>query len=401
LVLSTQRLLRVDSATKNNISNRRDHSECIRTTPGKDNHSVRSRCDPQMRRVDPPQHRLITSSNAGRVINVLQGEIAHCTSSQADILVSDEATTCHIVALWSRYIDSKSDEGQDSTEFNGNVLATLTHIDRPGYKGCVRNAIDEHIKYHSVQSRQITDDDDTEDVINSCAHQASFEKGIIDISIHILGGFDDQDSRSIEIASSVLQTLAAVSSECNYNAARRRLPQVHMALKTCAVASANDDGTRCPLGRGLGLEVESGSVFLAEVADDRAAVNGSVSAQGPEVTLRSVRLWASSFHLPRSEQETRLIVIHRPDSEFLCVESFFFDHHSNAQRLLDLRSDEKLLHITSTSPDVEKPNFVAKVRESLTYMNQNKSKNVFPLGQAINFERVGLNGWINVAINKI
>ena len=406
LVLSTQRLLHVDSATKNNISNRRDHG----TTPGKGNHSSRSRCDPQMRRLDPPRHRLITSSNSGRVINVLQGEIAHCTSSQADILVSDEATTCHIVALWSRYFDSKSDEGRDSTEINGNVLATLTHIDRPGYQRCVRDAINEHIKYHSAQSRQITDDDDTEDVINSCSHQSSFEKGIIDISIHMMGGFNDQDSSSIEITSSVLQTFAAVSTDCNYNSVRRRLPQVRMTLKTCAVSTANDDGTRCPLGRGLGLEVESGSIFLAEVADDvakdgdiqvlGAAMNGSVSAQGPEVTLRSVRLWASSFHLPRSEQVIRLIVIHRPDSEFLCIKSFFFDHHSNAQRLLDC-SDENLLRFTSTSPDVEKPNFVAKVRESLTYMNQNKSKQVFPLGQPIQYERVGLNGWVKVAINKI
>ena len=400
LMLSTQRLLHVDSAAKINISNRRDHGECVRTTPGIDNHNIRTRCGPQMRRVDPPQHRLITSSNSGRVINVLQGEIAHCTSPQADILVSDEATTCHIVALWSRYIDSKSDEGQDSNEINGNVLATLTHIDGPGYERCVRDAIHEHIKYHSV------DDDDTEDVINSCSHQARFEKDIIDISIHIMGGFNDQDSRSIEITSSVLQTFAAVSSECNYNSVRRRLPQVHMVLKTCAVASANDNGARCPLGRGLGLEVESGSIFLAEVADDvakdgdihvlGAAMNGSVSAQGPEVTLRSVRLWASSFHLPRLEQETRLIVIHRPDSEFLCIESFFFDRHFNAQRLLDC-SDERLLRITSTSPDVEKPNFVAKVRESLTYMNRNKSRNVFPHGQPMKFERVGLNCWVKVA----
>jgi hypothetical protein len=400
LVLSKQRLLHVDLATKNNISNRRDRGECVTNTPGNDTQKSRSRFDPQMRRLNPPQHRLITSSNSGRVINVLQGEIAHCTSSQADILVSDDATTCHIVALWSRYIHTKSDGGQDSTEINVNALATLTHIDGPGYERCLREAIKEHIKYHSKQSRQIMDDDDTEDVIDTCAHQASFGKGIIDISIHIMGGFNDQGSSSIEITSSVLQAFAAVSSEC---------PRVCMTLKTCAVASANDDGTRCPLGRGLGLEVESGSIFLAEIADDvakdddihvlGATANVSVSAQGPEVTLRSMRLWASSFHLPRSERESRLVVIHRPDSEFLCINPFFFDHHPNAQRLLDC-SDERLLWITSTSPDVEKPNFVAKVRESLTYMNRNKSTNVFPHGHPMTFKRVGLNGWVRITESK-
>jgi hypothetical protein len=403
LVLSTQRLLHGDSATKHNTSNQHDHGECFRTTLGKGNQNSRSSNDMQMRQSAPPHHRLITSANSGRVINVLQGEIAHCTASQADILVSDGATTCHIVALWSRYIDSKSDEGQDfiDTIFNGSALATLTHIDGPGYERCVRDAIYEHIQYHSGQSWQITDNNYTADVINSWSHQASFGKGIIDISIHVMGGFNDQNGSSIEISSSVLKTFAAVSSECNYNSIGRRLPQIRMTLKTCAVASANDDGSRCPLGRGLGLEVATGSIFLAEVDDiaedgdivPGASANDGISAQGPAVTVRSVRLWASSFHLPRSKQENRLIVIHRPDSNFLCIEPFFFGYHINAQRLLDY-SDKKLLLATSTSPDVERNNFVGKVRVSLTYMNRNKSEKIFQLGRPIKFKRVGQNGWI-------
>ncbi len=386
LVLSTKKILHVDPATKNSIINR--HDERARTTPGEGNQMSRSGNDPQIRHVVFAEHRLITSSNSGRVINVLQGEIAHCTSSQADILVSDGATTCHIVALWSRYIDSSLDGVQDITATipKSNMLATLTHIDEPGYERCVRNAIDHHIKYHS-QLRQTANDNSADDGIPSSSGRASFEIGTIEISIHILGGFHDEGSKSLEITSSVLETFAAVSSKSNINFTKNQHPQVCMTLKTCAVGSANDDGTGCPLGRGLGLEVATGNIFLAEVADD--------GAQGPEATLRSVRLWAASFH-PLSPKPVReLVVIHRHDSDYLQIDVFVFRSHLNAQRLLDC-NDETLLRYTSTSSDVERDNFVSKVRESLTYMNTKTSKMVFPLNEPIKFKRVGLNGWIRI-----
>ena len=307
-------------------------------------------------------HRLITYNNSGRVINVLQGEIAHCTSSQADILVSDDATTCHIVALWSR--------GQDSN------LATLTHIDGTGYGPCITNAVVEHIKSHSR------------------ARQNDTQSNTIHISIHIMGGFNDSDSSSIGITSSILDTLAVISSQNN----DRQGPLVCMTLETCAVASANDDGTGCPIGRGLALDVCTGKVFLAEVEnvaiDDNAICNDNVfnSAQGPAITLRSTRLWAAAYHSHNSERERRLSVIHRPESEFLWIEPFFFGYHPNAEALLEY-TDETLLQITSTSPGVEKSNFVRKVRESLTYINRNRSQIVFQHGCPLKFSREGANNW--------
>lgn len=310
-------------------------------------------------------HRLITYNNSGRVINVLQGEIAHCTSSQADILVSDNATTCHIVALWSRGLDSN--------------LATLTHIDGPGYGPCITDAVEEHIKCHSdVRARQ----KDTQ--INP-----------IDISIHILGGFDDSDSSSIEITGSILDTLSVISSQYNY----QQDPQVCMTLETCVVASANDDGAGCPIGRGMALNICTGNVFLAEVEEvainDNGLCNDPVfnSAQGPAITLRSTRLWATAYHSNNSERENRLSVIHRPDSEYLWIEPFSFGYHPNAEALLKY-NDENLLQITSTSPGVERPNFVQKVRESLSYMNQHWSQTIFRHGCPVKFSREGANNWI-------
>lgn len=172
-----------------------------------------------------------------------------------------------------------------------------------------------------------------------------------------------------------------------------------MTLETCAVASANDDGTGCPIGRGMALEVCTGKVFLAEVEEvainDSGLCNVTVfnSAQGPAITLRSTRLWAAAYHSHNSKRERKLSVIHRPNSEFLWIEQFFFGYHPNAEAILKY-NDANLLQITSTSPAVEKPNFIQKVRESLIYMNRNRSQIVFQHGCPLKFLREGANNWI-------
>ena len=120
-------------------------------------------------------HKVITTSSnsgSGRVINVLQGEMAHCTPTQADILVSDDATTCHILGLWSRRLtrpchssngssgaqpnegreaEEKDDDANASYSDNTLVLATVAHIDCPDYQDCIKKAVDLHYQYHSSQ----------------------------------------------------------------------------------------------------------------------------------------------------------------------------------------------------------------------------------------------------------
>jgi hypothetical protein len=68
--------------------------------------------------------------------------------------------------------------------------------------------------------------------------------------------------------------------------------------------------------------------------------------------------------------------------------------------------------LTSTSPEVEKDNFVRNVRRSLGYMNGTSSWHVFKKKETASgggngdemddylprsFRRVGLNGWVAVA----
>jgi protein N-terminal asparagine amidohydrolase len=346
----------------------------------------------------------------------LQGEIAHSTPAQADILVSDDATTCHIVALWSRYVAEGDTTGE---AISSRVLATMAHIDGVGYEASLRDAVNEHIKYHSSHPPNQTVESN---IIEEC--KESCTSGVIEMSIHIMGGFNDEEGSSIEITDNLLRTFAALSNQCLDYSVSKGLPRVRMTLETCAVASANDDGTGCPLGRGLAIEVATGNIFLAEVEDvvdeslptpsavaavasrikfpgvgkskSNANAGCGASAEGPEVTLRSMRLWASSFH-SQGREKKHLNVIFRPDSDCLCIEPFFFSPHSTAKRLLDC-SDDQLLQITSTSPEVEKDNFVRKVREALTYMNSTKSSSVFGVDQPmpIAYRRVGLNGWVRI-----
>ena len=352
LMLSNQRFQYSNPATQGSIN--------------QNNQARRSKYDRQPKlqmppKQCPPPHRLITSTNSGRVINVQQGEIAHCTPSQADTICSDDATTCHIVALWSRYSRSTTDR----------VLATITHIDGTGYEQCIRDAVNEHVRYHSNHAKQNLS-------------TATENDGAVNMSIHLMGGFNDIEGSSIEITDSILQTLAAVSNECNSYSYIKGIPRLCMTLETCAVGSSNDDGTGSPLGRGLAMDVASGKVFLAEVEDD---------TQGPEAILRSVRLWASAFHKRSRRQSGKLHVIHNHTQDYVSIEPFFFCPSPAAKSLLDC-SNEELLNITSTSPEVEKFQFAANVRESLMYMNRNKSPVVFPRNEPLKYKRVGLNGWV-------
>ena len=360
-------------------------------------------------------HRLVTGKNSGRVINVLQGEIAHCTPSQADVLVSDDATTCHIVALRSIRRNSL---GKDA------VLATMTHVDGTGYDSCLRNAVMEHVKYHS-KSYQV-------DPVRKENTSNRFHDNI-DISIHIMGGFNDLEGSSIQITEHILQVFSRLAQEFDefahppiafnslYHAAEKyweRRPRISMNLETCVVCEANDNGTGCPVGRGLGLSVASGEVFLAEVKDsgvnssvnvfndaksDLLALDGDIHLvrnqpqvfEGPDLLLRSVRLWAAAFHPLKQVQ--KLTVIHLPDQDCLTIEPFLFGPNPSA-KFVCYMDDARLLHMTSTSPLVEKKNFASKVRESLKYMNQTSSSNTFEIidgvYQPIEYKRVGLNGWV-------
>eukprot|EP00577_Skeletonema_sp_RCC1716_P014811 CAMPEP_0113393668 /NCGR_PEP_ID=MMETSP0013_2-20120614/12039_1 /TAXON_ID=2843 ORGANISM="Skeletonema costatum, Strain 1716" /NCGR_SAMPLE_ID=MMETSP0013_2 /ASSEMBLY_ACC=CAM_ASM_000158 /LENGTH=464 /DNA_ID=CAMNT_0000277339 /DNA_START=131 /DNA_END=1525 /DNA_ORIENTATION=- /assembly_acc=CAM_ASM_000158 len=426
LAASTRQLLQSSSSSTNSTANNHHHNNS-------NNHTV------------------ITSSNSGRVINVLQGEMAHCTPSQADVLVSDDATTCHILGLWSHlgldYSSSTARRDQMQQQHNGGdgKLATVAHIDSPDYEDCIRDAVDLHYRYHSSQlsSSSSSSSKQQQHQTRLNGDDSTIILPVIKLSIHLMGGYNDNDGTSHEITQGVLRALSNISDGyINRQQHHHHQPRLQMILQTCAVSSSNDNGSGCPIGRGLALDVSSGKVYLTEVGEDvesssssssllldnsTTVVTTSTSAKGPDCLLRQARLWAS-FIFNNGDNDSndddnkrRLQIIHHPNDEYLYISPFYFASHPFPHRMLAL-NDALLLQYTSSSPEVEKDNFVRCVRETFRYMNGTSCFHVFKKKKMMNedddddekdyglddwwddedysprrYRRVGLNGWAAVA----
>jgi hypothetical protein len=277
----------------------------------------------------PP--RLLTKDSSERVVYIAQGEVGHSLASECDILVSDKATTCHIVAFRS--------------ESKGKLpLTSLTHIDGISYESCVRSMVVEHIIHHQA----ICDE-------GKKANEPSATE-IFNLEIHIMGGFDDTDSSSLQISSWLMDLLADIAGE--------EKDAVKIYLKTCAITSMNDNGNERPIGRGLGIDLRSGKVFLAKVEED---------ANGPEANLRHARLWAV--------QERELSVVHSSRQKGVTILPFSFGPFPYINRLLRL-PDPIFLQKTSTSPLAEEPDFCKSVRSTLRYLRDKNGEEIF--GRNIN-----------------
>jgi Protein N-terminal asparagine amidohydrolase len=263
--------------------------------------------------------------NAGtkeRIIYVLQNEVAHATSKQCDILVSDRATTCHILAL-------------RSSSKNG-ILGSLTHIDSVGHEACLRAIINEHHLYHH-----------TCDSKKRCCRPQR-----VNIDIYLVGGFDDRKETSSSISNFLITLLAQISEE--------KKPWIALTLKLCAVSSINDDGYGNPICRGMGLSLETGHAFMASV---------DCTIMGPALNLRSARLWWQ-------DPNKSLHIIHSHKSNKLRISPFQYRPPRYVNVLLSL-PDQILLQQTSTSPDVEESDFCSSIRSTLYFMKKVKWEYIF------------------------
>jgi hypothetical protein len=290
--------------------------------------------------------RVFNKDSRDRILYVAQGEVGHSLSSQCDILVSDKATTCHIVAFRSKLKRNAS-------------LTSLTHIDGASYESCIRAMVAEHIIHHQGYSEEEKKSEDF-----SICEKIAFE-------IHVMGGFEDADSASLEISAWLMGLLVRIADE--------QKDVLKMTLKTCVISSMNDNGDECPIGRGLGIDLRSGEVFLAKVEEVVA---------GPAVQLRSARTLSDW-------QPQELSVIHSLESDRIAIQPFFYAPFDEIDELLRLR-DDALLQKTSTSPYVEEPDFCRCIRSTLKYLKDVKCETVFGPGMdtPLLFERSGRwNSW--------
>lgn len=191
-----------------------------------------------------------------------------------------------------------------------------------------------------------------------------------------MGGFDDDEGLSRELSKFLLNLLVEISKEeCHF---------MRFTLRTCAISSLNDDGSQCPIGRGLGMDTKTGQVFLAEV--DRCIA-------GPALVLRASRLWSGMAG-------KKLHVIHNVDDAYnsdIVVHPFKFQTFRNLDLFLRL-PDNIMIQYASTSPDVEKPNYCQNTRKTLRFIRQYKWQSIFGTNcdHPLIFRRKSGNEWEQV-----
>lgn len=280
---------------------------------------------------------IFDKSTSERILYVGQGEVAHALPHHCDFLfvVSDKATTCHILALRS--------------EFHGNLpFTSLTHIDNTVYESCLRLIVREHLTHHNYQ----------------WGDRFGLSESRIKFQLDIVGGFVHSGNLSFEITNWILRLFATIA---------REYQNIEFTLRTCVVSSLNDNGYKRPITRGLAIHLTSGNIYPAKV--DKAVA-------GPAIDLRAARVWSVRHTLS---------VIHTSSSgSSIQIEPFSYTSTPDYKRFL-YHSDEVLLQLTSTSPDVEEEGFCDDVRSMARFVLEVPCYKVFGrhLNKSLLFKRVG------------
>lgn len=267
------------------------------------------------------------------LLYVAQREVAHAVSAQCSMLVSDRATTCHIMAL-------------RSTSKGSVPLVSLCHIDGPGYDDCIRSMFHRHMRHHEPNQLQI--------------------------DVYIVGGFEDAGGMSRAISNWLIYLMVdIVEGECH---------GAHVVLRLCVITSLNDTGHGSPVCRGLAINVVTGETVIASCAHE---------VTGPAVLLRSARMWSRST-------VRKLIPTHIQDEQYQYVEPFDFKAFPGINSLLRL-PDNLLLTYCSTSPDCEEDDFCSTLRLTLRFLRDERADEIFGKhrNRRLLYQRVvGSNKWI-------
>ena len=291
----------------------------------------------------PVQH--FSRDSNERVLYIHQGEVGHAVSNQADVIISDKTTTCHVMAF-------RSESPKNCP------LTSLAHIDCDRYDDCVRSMIEAHIAHHYQTSKG-----------KGREGEKPSDSKKMNLQVHVVGGFEDDRYSSAKISAWLMDTLA-------WNATLYK-GILKMTLQTCVISCMNDttddNGISSPIGRGMGIDLFTGEVFLA-TADREVA--------GPAQQLRSARIWSGG--------DGALNLVHNSKSNNFVCKAFKYEAIPNMNELLRL-SDHKMIRRTSTSPEVEESDFCVATRNTLRFLQEVDCTCVFGANadEPLVFERVG------------
>ena len=329
-----------------------------------------------------------------RCLNVLQGEVAHVSSEQADIVFSAEATTCHVIALRSTSTLFASDKNQQAPPF-----VSLAHIDQ-AYNACLENMIQEHLNHHDDHVKHASQQGEPAGLFmedanfmqeqlpsTSSRRKASFipdlvfeeelpqdlfsvpppppSNVMVDMELHIAGGYLDNEGLSQKISTQIIERFDDL--------AHKYSDRIKISLSTAAISCLNNDVVKendnetpknKPKSRGLGIDTRTGQVF---------AIKSSLPArlQGPGLEIRSARAFST-------QSAPSLAVIHDRSCRKgeIRINPFCYQQRQDLNILLEL-PDQVLLSVASTSPEHESHDFCTNFRRTLSFVNTVPAETVF------------------------
>jgi len=298
---------------------------------------------------------LFNATTEERIFYVTQREVAHVIPSECDVIMSDRATTCHILIM-------RSTTESQSLSSTPSVLVSCAHLDGPYYDSCLQQIFHQHYVHHAkTASNQPLP-------TYFPSHSTITEADKIQVEVHIAGGFLDNKGRSQDLSNWLLHSLAELAAVY--------APVIHVTLRTCLTSMLNHDPIHsAPKARGLACRLESGRVFLARCSDD-------MSCMGPDPVLRLARLWSRTPQPQLILVNGPLIATNPETNSNTYVQSFFkippfaFSSNSDIPWLLSL-DDVELLKNSSTSPNCEEGDYCDSVRQALGLLLQRNSAFLF------------------------
>jgi hypothetical protein len=178
------------------------------------------------------------------VIYAHQREVIHVSNTQycqkGAVLVTDGATTCHVLALRSTSTRSnnsassctstststKNHMNEKEKESQKRILGSLCHLDSSTYNTCLEKMFLTHVEYHSHTNHNVNvNNNETNNI-----HVNNDNK--ITMEIHLIGGYNDSKNTSLEISHSILSTLQTMSNTYQHC--------MTCILDTCVISSLND-----------------------------------------------------------------------------------------------------------------------------------------------------------------
>jgi len=276
------------------------------------------------------------------VLVVMQREWAAATPRSFDLIGSEEATTCHIVAV------------RDAL----TGCTAMGHFDHPS---TTNRGFEEMVCRLEELSRGLqahASPEPTTHLSTPCASSSQDKSSPLDL--YIVGGFDEDLSR--EMTTTILQL--AIDSSFKF------------VLRLACVSDFNSteylqSGVAGPLYRSLALRLSDGVAFPVAFQRDTLP---------PACLVRAARIWG--------EESQSMVEVWDEQLRQLKVQPFVYQPKDYFELLLRI-PEAQLLQFTSTSPLVEGPFFVQDLKRTIQFIKQNPNwKDTFP-----NEEPIFINRW--------